>query len=120
MSVFLAANDNVWYDDSPYHHIILGNFMKTISANVGLSAFHTYHCIRATCITISDQHDIEDRHIMSVSGHKSETSIKNYTRCSSEQEMFSDLRSCISPSPQEQPASIAESAQYVVYFKVCL
>lgn len=59
-----------------------------------LSTLYTNHCIRATCITNLDQRGIEARHIMSVSGHKSETSIKSYSRCVSEtnkQEMLYHL-----------------------------
>ena len=66
--------------------------MKTISAKTGLSTLYTNQCIRATCITSLDQHGIEARHIMSVRGHKSETSIKSYSRCVSEskkQKVFS-------------------------------
>ena len=72
------------------------------------STLYTSHCIRATCITSLDQRSIEARHIMSVSGHTSETSIKSYSRYVSEskkQEVFSVLPSYINPSPQEQPAS---------------
>ena len=91
--------------------------MKTISAKAGLSTLYTNHCIRVICITSLDQRNIEARHIMSVSGHKSETSIKSYSRCVSEskkQEMLSVLRSCI--NPHEQLASTIASAQDVVNF----
>ena len=71
----VADTDNVWYDNSPIGPNTLGNFMKTISVKDGLSTLYTNHCIRATCVTSFDQHGIEARHIMSVSGHKSETSI---------------------------------------------
>ena len=37
------------------------------------------HSIRATAITEMDEAGIDTRHIMRVSGHKSETSIKHYT-----------------------------------------
>ena len=92
--------------------------MKTISAKT----LYTNHCIRATCITSLDQHGIEDRHIMSVSGHKSETSINSHSKYVSEskkQEMLSVLRSCINPSPQEQPASTIARVQDVVNFGDC-
>ena len=62
-----ADTDNVWHDNSPIGHNIFGNFMNTISAKT----LYTNHCIRATSVTSLDQHGIEGRHIMSVSGHKS-------------------------------------------------
>ncbi|XP_061191067.1 uncharacterized protein LOC133198896 [Saccostrea echinata] len=96
-------SDAVWYDNSPVGHNTLGNFMKTISMKAELSTLYTNHCIRATCITSLDQRGIEARHIMSVSGHKSETSIKSYSRCVSEtkkQEMFDVLSSVVYPSPK--------------------
>lgn len=58
--------------------------MKTISMKAELSTLHTNYCIRDTCITSLDQRDKEARHIMFVSGHKSETSLKNYSRYVSE------------------------------------
>lgn len=80
--------------------------MKTISMKAELSTLYTNHCIRVTCITSFDQRGIEARHIMSVSGHKSETSIKSYSRCVSEtkkQEMFNVLSSVVYSSPKLGP-----------------
>ena len=53
--------------------------MKTISKQSNLSRQFTNHSIRATSITVLDLSKFSDRDIMSISGHKSETSIKNYT-----------------------------------------
>ena len=41
---------------------------------------YTNHCIRATCITTLDAAGYEARDIMAVSGHRSESSIRNYSR----------------------------------------
>lgn len=54
--------------------------MKTISSDAGLSQIYTNHCIRATCITTLDNNGFEARHIMSITGHKSETSIRAYSK----------------------------------------
>lgn len=54
--------------------------MKTISSDAGLSQVYTNHCIRATCITTLDNNGFEARHIMSITGHKSETSIRAYSK----------------------------------------
>ena len=40
---------------------------------------YTNHSIRATAITEMDEAGIDTRHIMHVSGHKSESSIKHCT-----------------------------------------
>ena len=53
--------------------------MKILSAKANLSKLvQTNHCLRATCITLLDQKGLQARHIMSVSGHKSEASIQEY------------------------------------------
>ena len=54
--------------------------MKTLSIQAELSNVYTNHCLRAACITALDQSGFEARHIMSVSGQKSEASIRSYSR----------------------------------------
>lgn len=41
---------------------------------------YTNHCLRSTSISILDQSGIEGRQIIRISGHKSEASIKSYSR----------------------------------------
>ena len=53
--------------------------MKGLSERAKLSKNYTNHCIRSTCITNLDDSGFEARHITAVSGHKSETTIKNYS-----------------------------------------
>jgi hypothetical protein len=52
--------------------------MPGISEQAKLSFRYTNHSVRATAITALDDADIETRHIMRASGHKSETSIRSY------------------------------------------
>ena len=54
--------------------------MKVISQQAELSTTYTNHSIRATTITILDRSGFEARHIMSVSGHRNESSIKSYSK----------------------------------------
>jgi hypothetical protein len=54
--------------------------MRHLSKSAQLSKVYTNHCLRATCITALDQHGYEARHIMTVSGQKSEASIRAYSR----------------------------------------
>lgn len=41
---------------------------------------YTNHSIRATAVTILDKSGFEARHIMAVSGHKNEASIRSYSK----------------------------------------
>ena len=56
----------------------LGGKMKALSKQAQLSREYTNHSIRAISVTILDQCGFEGRHIMCISGHKSETSIRSY------------------------------------------
>ena len=78
------STDNVWYCKVPVGKNTLGNFMKNISRAAGLSKEYTNHSIRATAVTLLDHSNFEARHIMRVSGHKSEASIRSYSRRLSE------------------------------------
>ncbi|XP_062593498.1 uncharacterized protein LOC134254976 [Saccostrea cucullata] len=78
-------SDETWYDNSPVGKNALYAFMANLSAEAKLSKRYTNHCIRATSISTLDHQGIEARHIMSVSGHKNETSIKSYSSKLSDQ-----------------------------------
>jgi len=54
--------------------------MKTISVDCKLSQEYTNHCIRSKAVSVLDNNNVEARHIMRVSGHKSESSIRSYSR----------------------------------------
>ena len=58
----------------------MGNKMKLLSKKYKLSKTYTNHSLRATTITLLDEEGFEARHIMSISGHRSESSIKHYSR----------------------------------------
>ena len=68
-----------WFDAQVLGKNSLGNFMKQISIDANLSIVYTNHCIRATSVTVLDNCGIEEHH-MSVSGHRSENSIRSYSR----------------------------------------
>ena len=69
-----------WYDAQVLGVNSLGNMMKQMSKDAALSKIYTNHCIRATCISTLDNKGFEARHIQSVSGHKSASSICAYSR----------------------------------------
>ena len=73
-------SDSVWYCNAPLSKNTLGSLMKTISVEYKLSKVYTNHCIRSTAVSVLDNNNFEVRHIMRVSGHKSETSIRSYSR----------------------------------------
>ena len=75
----VSITEEVWYDNVPVGPHPLNNFMKQLSEKANLSRMYTNHCIRSTCITNLDESGFEARHITAVSGHKSETTIKNYS-----------------------------------------
>ena len=75
-----TADSDVWYDNMVVGERYLGDMMKNISKQAGLSQQYTNHSIRATAVTILDKSGFEARHIMSVSGHRSESSIRSYSK----------------------------------------
>ena len=72
------AEDRVWYCQAPVGKNTLSHMMAKISTSAKLSATYSNHGVRATCITMLDDSGIEGRHIMRVSGHKNEASIRSY------------------------------------------
>ena len=60
------------------------SFSHSISKELKLSQKYTNHCIRAKAVSLLDECNFEARHIMRVSGHKSESSIRSYSRRLSE------------------------------------
>ena len=96
----VEEEDDVWYDNSPVGRDSLSNMMKKISIAAGCSKIYTNHCLRATTCTLLDHAGCKSRDIMSVSGHKSETSIKHYVRTSEEtKEEMSDIISATLNQP---------------------
>lgn len=87
MSVLNPMNEYLFSDQS---HLVKEKFGMTtwFSARTHsvilhlaeLSTIYTNHSIRATTITIIDRSRFEARHIMSVSGHRNESSVKTYSK----------------------------------------
>ena len=75
-----AGEGEIWYDNMVVGENTLGKKVKVISHQAELSKIYTNHSIRATTITILDRSGFEARHIMSVSGHRNESSIKTYSK----------------------------------------
>jgi hypothetical protein len=76
---------------------------------------YTNHSIRATAITEMDESGIDTRHIMHVSGHKSESSIKHGTQRISEKKKR-EISHCLSETvmiPSDSKACKAETKSNV-------
>ena len=72
----VKQSDNICYDNMVVGQRTFGDKMKNLSRSPKLS--HPNHSIRATIISILDECGYEARHIMAVSGHGSENSIRSY------------------------------------------
>ena len=68
------------YDSQVVGMNSLKQMMKIISQEANLSIVYTNHSIRATSVVILDQAGLEARDVMTVSGHRSEKSIQQYSR----------------------------------------
>ena len=100
----VTKEDQVWYDNKPLGVNKLPGMMKEISKLASLSKIYTNHSVRATAITLWSDRQVPSRHIMAISGHRSEASLRNYNaRPSSEQlRACSDiLSSALSGRPQQ-------------------
>ena len=74
----VAEDDPVWFCNMPSGKDIVGGLMGKISDAANLSLHYTNHCIRTTAICALDNAGYDARHIMQISGHKCEASIRSY------------------------------------------
>lgn len=71
--------EGIYYNNVPLGHNKIGSMMKSLSEAAGLSTKYTNHSLRATTVHVLDSARIPSRHIMTVTGHKSESSLKTYS-----------------------------------------
>ena len=69
----------IWYDTMVVGQRTLGEKMKKLPIEAKLSGVYMNHSIRATMITKLDESGYEAQHIMAVSGHRNESSIRIYS-----------------------------------------
>ena len=74
----VKPNESTWYCCAPFGEKSQGNLMPKLSAKYGLSQRYTNHSIRVTSLQILEDENIEGRHIIRISGHKTVDSVKNY------------------------------------------
>ena len=75
----MKSEESRWFCNVPLGKNTLGEKMKKLSVAAGLSYVYTNHCLRATTITTLDHSGCEARHMMAISGQKSEASIRSYS-----------------------------------------
>ena len=102
---YVAYADNEWYEKRVVGHDMLERFMKlSLTKNVKLDGSYTNHSIRATVISTLDSDGFEARHITSLSSHKSEATICEYSvKCpeNKKKEMFNSLTSALTPQAKK-------------------
>ena len=77
----VVADDFCWYDRAPLGKNALGDKMKTLSVEAGLSVVYPNHCLHETCIRVLDYASLEAAgQDTSVSGQKPEASSRPCSR----------------------------------------
>ena len=102
----LHYTDNEWYEARVVGKDLLERFFKlSLSKSVKLDGQYTNHSIRATVINTLYNEGYKARHIIQLSSHKSEATVKEYaTRCSDNKrkEMFETLTNAMIPKQKKQ------------------
>lgn len=114
------AEDAVWYEARPLGMNSLAKMMKIISEEARLPKIYTNHCVKATAITLWSNAGISNRHIMAISGHRSEQSLVSYNSWPS----TSQLHNCgqvlskafsASTNNQSHPTEVSQSQQLSMF-----
>ena len=75
-----SSCDTIWYQNAPLGPKSLGGMLAKLSLKYNLSQRYTNHSLRVTSLQALDDNNIDSCHIIRVSGHKSQESIKTYAR----------------------------------------
>ncbi|XP_052798221.1 uncharacterized protein LOC128230197 [Mya arenaria] len=77
------AND-IWFTNAPLSKRSYSSFMADICKASKITGWYTAHSVRATAIQAMNDSGFEARHIMFMSGHRNEASLKSYCRAPSD------------------------------------
>ena len=116
---FITWDDKTWYTPGNQRRGLgknpLGEFMSTLSTQASLSMRYTNHSVRAMCISVLDSEGFEARDIMSVSSHKSEQTIKSYSKTSDgkKRKMSEALSNALVISPKVAKMQSVQNQQEV-------
>ena len=98
---YVAYVDEEWFEQRIVGRDMLERFVKlSLSKSVKLDGNYTNHSIRARVISTLENAGFEGRHIITLSSHKHEASIKEYTTAcpeSKKKEMFQSLTNALLP-----------------------
>ena len=97
-------DDKEWFEGRVVGKDPLIRFMKFLSQDLKLNTEYTNHSIRSTVITTLDNAGFEARHIMQLSSHKNEATIKEYSvKCpeNKRREMSDSLSDAILPKKKK-------------------
>ena len=78
-----VAREDIWYANKPIGLNYLKSMMSKISEAAGLSQRYTNHCIRGSSATILGHAGLPSQAIMTVPGHRNESSLKSYINSTS-------------------------------------
>ena len=84
----VASTRVVWYYNRPIGVNTLATFMRRLSEKCSLSKTYSNHSVRVTGVTLLRQLRFGQKQVMSVSGHKSVSSMVVYERVSDEDKML--------------------------------
>lgn len=103
---------DIWFTSSPLSKRFYTNFMGDICKSANTTGWYTAHSIRATAIQAMNDSGFEARHIMYMSGHRQESSLKSYCRNPSivqKRQLSTTLSSISSGTKSPSSASTATS-----------
>lgn len=104
----------VWFTSKPLSKRTFQNFLPEICKNAGVEKRYTPHCIRATTIQHLNDSGWEARHIMFLSGHRNESSLRSYSRTVSTSQKRALSTTLSSLKTQTSSATMCDAQHAVV------
>ena len=101
------TNDQVWYTAQKIGENKLRKFLSTLSKKCELSTVYTNHSLRVTGIVILFRNLFKTKQLMSVSGHKSTSSLAIYQKVSTQEKM--DMGTCLSNTLLLNKSALAQA-----------
>ena len=96
----LNYTDEEWFEKNRVGEDLLNRYMKFLQKNVTLDGTYINHSVRMTVISKLDADGFEARHIIKLSSHKNESTVKEYAvQCPDykRKEMFTSLSNAMQP-----------------------
>ena len=80
LSAIQKLGQQIWFYQAPLGEKSLGNMMPKMSVKYQLSQRYTNHSVHVTALQLMEDNNIEGRHIVRISGHKSLELINSYAK----------------------------------------